>query len=132
MKKGDWIFTCSMKPEQFGKWQDEDDFETIEGSGHNKNNCGLKPISEKYALWFLKNEFWLFFDYLNENMFRYYYISGFILKTNVVKKGHRRYFKYEDFECLLPYKDKHVSIWDIYESYVRFKANKDNIPFEGI
>ena len=134
MKKGDWLFTCSMKPLQFDKWTDEYDFETIEGSHHSRTFCGLKPISENYAKWFLKNEFWNFFEYLNEGMFKYSYSKrAFILKTNdIIKKGHRRYFKYQDFEYLLPYKDKHISIWDIYESYVRFNANKDNIPFEGI
>lgn len=135
MKKGDWLFTCSMQPKQFGKWQNEDmdDFETIEGSSHNKNNCGLKPISENYAQWFLKNEFWNFYHYLNNGMFKYrWQCKGFVLKNEIVKKGHRRYFVYKDFECLLPYKDKHITIWYIYESYVKFMAEKENILFEGV
>lgn len=85
MEKGQWIFTCSMKPLQFShierlnikkeefsdhwaKATDEeweifanDSFVTLEGSHHSKRNCSCKPISEEYANWFIKNECWNLF-----------------------------------------------------------------------
>lgn len=84
IKKGQWIFTCSMQPKQFdhyeernpedytkGNFTDEqwedflkyDNFVTLEGSWHSRRNCGLKLISEAYALFFIENELWnLFFQ----------------------------------------------------------------------
>ena len=85
LKDGQWIFTCSMQPLQFShfsnkknlkdydvSWQNKtkeeqddfinDDFVTKEGSHHSIYNCSCKPISEKYALWFLSNKFWESFD----------------------------------------------------------------------
>ncbi len=58
MKKGDWLFTCDLMPVQFSHFidEEEDDFETITGAYHSRKNCGLAPISRKYALWFLSNE----------------------------------------------------------------------------
>jgi hypothetical protein len=56
--KGTWIFSCSMKPLQFGEWYDDqyDEFETIGGSQHSRRNCSLSIISEEYAKWFLANK----------------------------------------------------------------------------
>lgn len=78
MKRGKWIFTCSLEPKQFDSFDEEkdpndysrdrftdeewesfskyDDFTTIEGSSHSVKNCGCVPVSKKYALWFIKNE----------------------------------------------------------------------------
>lgn len=78
LQRGQWIFTCSMKPLQFDcfkkeknpndydrdKFTDEewerfskyDDFTTIEGSSHSVYHCGLDTITEKYAKWFLENK----------------------------------------------------------------------------
>ena len=79
LKKGQWLFTCDMKPLQFNSfdpeknkedysiWKNEkawelfskyDDFTTLEGSSHSACNCGLTPISEKYAKWFITNKIW--------------------------------------------------------------------------
>lgn len=83
--KGAWIFTCSMEPQQFGKFDiikaedyDEnyikslspeelddflhDGFETMAGSSHSIYHCSCSPISEKYATWFNENEIWNLFD----------------------------------------------------------------------
>ena len=88
VKKGDWLFTCSMKPKQFNEWdrfkkREEygkmsdikweqfskyDDFTTTEGSSHAVYGCSLKPISEEYAKWFIKNECWKIYDELKDNI----------------------------------------------------------------
>ena len=62
--KGEWIFTCSMKPKQFDYWDDEqeDNFHTIDGSYHSRTHCGLVPITKEYAEWFIKNECDKLFD----------------------------------------------------------------------
>jgi hypothetical protein len=86
LKKGQWIFTCSMEPRQFDcfdkeknpedynreKFTDEqwemfskyDAFTTMEGSSHSVKNCSCNTISEAYALWFIKNKCWGIFDEL--------------------------------------------------------------------
>jgi len=78
LKKGQWIFTCSMKPLQFDSFGPEkshedydrsaftdaawerfskyDDFNTVEGSHHSVFHCGLRTISEGYAKWFIENK----------------------------------------------------------------------------
>jgi len=76
LKKGDWLFTCAMKPKQFSHytennpddyspdemtnefldWCKFDDFTTLEGSNHSQKHCSCSPISEKYAKWFIENE----------------------------------------------------------------------------
>lgn len=78
LQKGQWIFSCSMKPQRFNCFDEEknpehynrkaftdaewerfskyDDFTTIEGSSHSVFHCGLRTISEKYAKWFLENK----------------------------------------------------------------------------
>ncbi len=76
LKKGQWLFTCAMKPKQFSHYNERDrvdyseveneeeflewlkynDFVTLEGSSHSQKNCSCKPISEKYAKWFLENK----------------------------------------------------------------------------
>lgn len=82
IKKGQWVFTCGMQPKQFDYFEkrdprdyinssftDEDwdqflnydSFVTMDGSYHSVKNCGLNPISEKYALWFIENKCWLLF-----------------------------------------------------------------------
>jgi len=116
--KGQWIFTCAMKPLQFShflkpkdlshydkswleKTQEEqddfinDDFETVEGSHHSISNCSCKPISEEYAKWFLENK-------MDEN-----YVSP---------KG-----KPEDFDP-----------FEVYENIVKTKAAEAGIEYEGI
>lgn len=65
IKHGQWIFSCKMQPLQFDKWEDESDkdgFNTLEGSNHSAYHCGCKPISEKYALWFIENKCWDLFS----------------------------------------------------------------------
>ena len=86
IKQGDWLFACAMEPKQFKEWEKEknpkdysikenectgeeweiflkySDFETLGGSSHSTKCCGLKPISEKYALWFIENKCWTLFD----------------------------------------------------------------------
>lgn len=84
IKSGQWIFTCAMQPKQFDHYEEKDpeqytkgnftdqqwddflhydDFVTIGGSWHSRRNCGLKPISESYAIFFIDNELWkLFFE----------------------------------------------------------------------
>lgn len=115
IKKGQWIFTCSMQPRQFKSFEGEDEpnpgtlrgttytddqwwaylhdeFLTMEGSSHSIHNCGCQPISEKYAKWFLENECWkLFPDDADDD-----------------KK------------------------WDIYENLVKDLCKKDKIKYEGI
>lgn len=79
LTEGQWIFTCSMQPLQFShfrgpknladydkswlqKSKEEqedfafDDFVTLGGSSHSIHNCSCKPISEKYAKWFIENK----------------------------------------------------------------------------
>lgn len=78
LEKGDWIFTCSMRPLQFDRITPkkydrsdfpsltdeqfkefvEDDFVTMEGSHHSKKHCSCKPISDEYAAFFIKHELW--------------------------------------------------------------------------
>ena len=49
-------YNFAKKPEEKLEWCKYDDFETIEGSSHSQGNCGCKPISEKYATWFIDNK----------------------------------------------------------------------------
>jgi hypothetical protein len=78
IKKGQWLFTCAMKPKQFNEWLPEknpqnydsfafvgeewerfskyDDFSTIDGSLHSEHNCSIHLVSEKYANFFLSYE----------------------------------------------------------------------------
>lgn len=113
MEKGQWIFTCSMQPEQFShirpkditaydkswltKSEEErnafinDDFVTLKGSHHSKKSCSCKPISETYALWFIQNKCWELFP---DN------------RTN--------------------------EQWDEYEDAVKELCKRDNIQYEGI
>ncbi len=91
---GAWLFTCAMHPKQFCnvnvrdplKWfGDEqykdvflkmseveqfnfinDDFDTIDGSGHSFANCSCKLISKQYALWFLSNNISSIYDELKK------------------------------------------------------------------
>jgi hypothetical protein len=60
IKQGDWLFTCVMVPVQFKRWTDNKHDGFYSGadeqdgvSSHSARNCGLVPVSEKYALWFL-------------------------------------------------------------------------------
>jgi len=84
LKKGDWLFTCSMEPLQFNSFDEEknpddynragftdedweqfskyNDFTTINGSSHAVQGCGCKPVSEKYALWFIENKCWELYE----------------------------------------------------------------------
>ena len=64
IEQGDWLFTCSMKPVQFGVWlnKEEDDFETLNGSQHSKRNCSLSPISDEYAKFFNDHKLWELYD----------------------------------------------------------------------
>ncbi len=120
IKEGQWLFTCSMLPQQFKQWklidpktwfdtlsldyarfekssEEEknnflyDGFETLNGSYHSKSNCSLKPISETYALWFIENK-------CNE---------------------------------LFP-DDETSEQWEIYENKVKELCLKDGIEYEGI
>ena len=60
IKKGQWLFSCSMKPLQFDHWDEKyndfDGFYTIEGSSHSVSNCSLSPISDEYAKFFIENK----------------------------------------------------------------------------
>jgi hypothetical protein len=113
IKKGQWLFTCSMQPLQFDSFEKEpnpddynrekftdeewwdfchDGFITMEGSSHSATNCGCTPISEEYANWFIKNECWKLF----------------------------------------PEDSKVDNVWDIYQNLVKDLCKKDNIEYEGI
>ena len=67
IKKGQWIFTCSMQPQQFDHWINDDDFVTEIGSHHSLINCSLKIISDEYAKFFNDNELWNLFDEDDDN-----------------------------------------------------------------
>lgn len=79
IQRGDWIFTCGLKPLQFKAWDDPkkmsdydeswkerpqverelffwyDYFTTMEGSHHSTSHCSCWQVSEKYALWFMEH-----------------------------------------------------------------------------
>lgn len=83
LTEGQWIFTCDMKPKQFKAFDAEKNpadynrasftdetwelfskynhFTTLEGNSHSVKNCTCKPVSENYALWFIKNKCWELF-----------------------------------------------------------------------
>ena len=122
MEKGQWLFTCDMRPQQFShiipinlenydascklksKQEQEDfindNFVTLNGSHHSKKNCGCKPISEAYALWFNKNEIWKIAD-----------VIFALCETNSYISDNR---------------------WEIYEEHVKYLAEKDGLVYEGI
>lgn len=88
VEKGDWLFTCSMEPKQFSHWDEPrnykdyaisderwdemsekekekwmyEDFTTIGGSDHSRSNCGLSPISDEYAKFFIDKKLWELYD----------------------------------------------------------------------
>jgi len=101
IKKGDWLFSCSMKPLQFSHWTngDLDSFETIGGSQHSERNCSLSPISEKYALWFIENKCWEIYDRIAE-------------ETN------------ESEEAF-------ANVWTLYEEEIKKLAESAGLEFEG-
>jgi len=68
IERGDWLFTCSMRPEQFGAWRndEEDDFNTLNGSDHSKRHCSLSPISDEYAKFFNDHKLWELYDIYND------------------------------------------------------------------
>lgn len=94
IKKGKWIFTCSMQPQQFKSWDEEkssddynreaftdeswemfskyNDFTTLNGSSHAVAGCNLKLISDKYAKWFIKNECWNLLEKHKEGEYKNY------------------------------------------------------------
>jgi len=63
IQKGDWLFTCTMKPEQFKEWENDryDGFLTLNGSSHARAGCSLQPISAVYARWFIDHKLWELF-----------------------------------------------------------------------
>jgi len=93
IQKGDWLFTCDMEPKQFesfdpekspddwerDKFSDKNweqfskygDFTTIGGACHSQSNCGLHPVSEKYAKWFIENKCWEEYDKLKGSDINY-------------------------------------------------------------
>ena len=105
LKKGDWLFTCAMKPKQFShydernradygeveneeeflEWCKYDDFQTLEGSSHSQKNCSCSPISKEYAKWFLENEV----DKLYEDDFAIYEekVKELCKKENIEYEG---------------------------------------------
>ena len=115
IKKGQWLFSCSMKPLQFDSWDVKNykdygirdrwdtlspeekeeflfnDFHTMEGSHHSLVNCSLSPISEEYALFFIANKCDQLFDSSVEGNY-----------------------------------------WDAYENAVRELCVLNNIKYEGI
>lgn len=60
VKKGDWLFSCGIKPRQFSHFHNgnPDSFETTEGSCHSVKNCSLGLMSDAYAHWFNENKVW--------------------------------------------------------------------------
>lgn len=153
MKKGDWLFTCSMMPVQFGAFDGEDDFETITGACHSVKNCGLKPISRKYALWFLSNEIHKNYDELKDfknlsplkridknhyiktcGNLEFHYIGSYPLKkdhhsNSYMKRFHNKWLMYKGFRLELT--DRY-NVWDVYEQYVKQLCEQQNIKFEGV
>ena len=87
VKKGDWLFSCGIKPKQFSHFHnDPDSFETIEGSHHSVKHCSMGLMSEAYAHWFNENKVWTLFD--EEDGFEIY-------KSKVKKLCKRHNVKYE-------------------------------------
>lgn len=113
IKKGDWIFTCNMKPLQFShyemrdpkKWFEDDyyifenmtseekekwikdDFITLEGSSHSKSTCGLNVISRNYAKFFIENKLWELYN--EEEGFDNYEekVKSFCKSKNIIFEG---------------------------------------------
>ncbi len=113
LKRGEWIFTCGMQPQQFHGFEGEknpddykrsaftddsweqfakyNDFTTIGGGSHSLSNCGCRRVSDAYAQWFIKNECWNLFP-----------------------------------------NDRSDEQWDAYENAVRTLCDRDGITYEGI
>jgi len=91
LKKGDWIFSCYMKPLQFKKWQDNEGFETLEGTTHGISSCGCIPISKKYAKWFIDNNIDKLYNKHREkeNAFDLYEleVKSICIKENILYEG---------------------------------------------
>lgn len=116
LKKGDWLFTCKMEPKQFGEFWVENkelkellkyycvgDFNTIDGSGHSIFGCGCKPISKKYAMFFIAHKLGEYYDILVQK------ITDESTGINV------------DYN----------NIWIDYEKYVKNYCKRFNVKFEG-
>lgn len=77
VKRGDWLFTCKLEAIQFDTWDEPKNYSdynpiwmtekteteralffefghynTMEGSHHSSNNCGLWVVTPAYAKWF--------------------------------------------------------------------------------
>lgn len=168
MKKDiQWIFTCSMQPQIFREWDNGQvggDFTTVQiydedynlkeninlslmGSSHSKKHCGLKPISENYALFFIKNRLWKYY-YLFNNISivkgKKYVKCGDLYhrySTNdkvyfIYEKINKKYkfigIGLEEFTYELNKYDENFNTFDIYETYVKYFCSKHNIEYEGI
>lgn len=115
-KEGDWVLTCSLKPEQVKKiwfknptdyvrnsfsdseWDvfSKDNFETESGNLHSFKHCSCKVISENYAKWFLGKQLFL------------------------------KYPTQEEADL------SEMSRVELYEQIIIEEAKKDNIVYEGI
>jgi len=129
IKPGDWLFTCRMEPVQFGSWDEKNpedyyeieefnkrtdeekfnfchsDFSTFDGSSHSVCGCGLSPISEKYAKWFIENKVWEIYE-KHDNR------EG----KPVVGEDHTEF---------------NTITWELYEKDVRKLCEEHNINYEG-
>lgn len=93
IQKYDWLFTCLMKPVQFDKWDDNtyNGFLTLDGSNHARFGCSLKPITEKYALWFIENECWNYYEDLEDEK-----LDNFkVYEARIKKLSKQNNIKYE-------------------------------------
>ena len=160
VKKGDWIFTCSMRPQIFDSFIDEnrdkDNFTTLCGSHHSIENCGLHIVSKEYADFFLKNEFDKYYDIFNfdfkdfsvlekvgyghfirkkDNITIHYFGSDNRIKTNNHYKQH--WFKRRFYKRILEFQDFNIDLpikydpFFIYKKYIQFVCKKHNIKYEG-
>lgn len=158
IKPGQWLFTCNMKPLQFHSWgKDSEGWEFCashhdreskdDASWHDTFYCGLKPISEAYALWFIENEMWKHFNvilnaYNNRLLFRYCRATNTRVCTDIVlqytMQNKRRYLTsviYLGHKLSPIFTDSDTQgfpTWSIYELYVQDRAKESGLEYEGL
>jgi hypothetical protein len=152
MKFGQYFFTCKMIPVRFHSWERNAEGEGISscaedsdeiGSSHSVMCCGCNPVSDEYALWFIKNDMSQYFNKIIAavdartkhkivKLKREFNIGDDYFVFNYNKdKGYRSLtsIEYNDITITA---SEWCEYWEFYESYVKQRAEREGLEYEGM